>query len=348
MSSCLDENTLLDFLASSSAREDASVLQHIGTCDACRDWLATMATMMSTAEDGAPPTKEDGAPLAAFESRFLLGSILGSGGMGVVWGATDLSTGSEVAIKLVPTPDGVLRRRTLREARIRKLVTHPHLLLVHDQFETLRGDLALVMKRLHGEDLAAKLARVGPLPFDAARALLWPIADALVAVHGAGLVHRDVKPQNIFLEACNASTATSENTEAPAEKSWLLDFGMAKVMQGLSLSSTAGALTAEKTVLGTPHYMAPEQLYGEPDVGPAADVWAFAVVLFETLSGVRSVPGKSFGQVFHAVTTGNLRSLADVAPELPSSVHAFVHRLLAQDARERPSMADAKAELERL
>lgn len=338
VSSCLDENRLLDFLAG-DGREDSDVLVHIGDCDACRDWLATMATLYAPGVAGHTPPSDMATEVSAFESRFRFGRVIGQGGMGLVWEATDLSTGTQVAIKVVPASDGVLRRRTLREARMRERVSHPHLLMAHEQFETLRGDIALVMVRLHGEDLGDRLVRQGPLQWEAARTLLAPIASALSAMHAAGLVHRDVKPQNIFI----GGSGTGGERQP-----WLLDFGMAKVMKGLSVSSAGGTLTAEKSVLGTPHYMAPEQLYGEPDVAPPADVWAFGVVLFEVLSGERSAPGKSFGQVFRAVTTGGLRQLKEVAPHLPEVVTTFVHGLLVQDPAARPTMTDVETALKTL
>lgn len=329
---------MLAFLSADAAaiEHDRAVLAHVGECERCRDWLVAMATIATTTEGRGitSAVEPSGEPaVSPFESRFQFGNLIGQGGMGAVWEATDLSTGEAVAIKVIETHDPVLRRRAIREGKIRKRVTHPHLLVAHDQFETLRGDIALVMARLFGETLADRLTREGPLSWNDARVVLLPIAAALMAVHAAGLVHRDVKPQNIFLEA------------ASPRKSWLLDFGMAKVLRDLSLSSTGGQLTAENAVLGTPHYMAPEQLYGEPDVGPAADVWAFGVVLFEALSGERAAPGKSFGQVFQAVTTGKLRSLREVAPHVPEAAAILVDGLLVREPAMRPPMVEVELAL---
>lgn len=288
-----------------------------------------MATILSPVPSDSAPRDDAELDVCDLESRFQLVRVLGRGGVGTVWEAVDLATEEPVALKIVRVGDSTLRRRTIREARIGRLVQHAHLLVARERFETLSGHMALVMDLLRGEDLGARLSRAGALAWTEVRALLRPIAEALAAVHAAGLVHRDVKPQNIFL-------ANAPGGVHP----WLMDFGMAKIWADLTLSSGGGTLTAENTILGTPHYMAPEQLRGETDIGPAADVWAFGVVLFECLTGTRPVEGKSFGQIFRTVSLGQWRSIRGTQSDLPEQALALVESMLKADAEARPSMYD--------
>lgn len=317
---------MVDFLQGTSVpAEGESFERHIEGCDACRELLATMATVLDTPlREGAPRARMP-SQFPAVEGRYELLHVIGKGGVGVVWEAQDLAVERRVAVKIVRCDNPTLRRRTLREARVGSVLAHPAVVAVEECFETLEGDLALVMELLRGEDLAAHLARVGRLSADRASALLAPVGSALAAAHTAGLVHRDVKPHNVYL--------TDNGVR-------LLDFGMTKLMTELGLASTAGTLTASNMVLGTPHYMAPEQLFGEASVGPAADVWALGVVLYECVSAARPVDGKSFGQIFRAVADGNIHPLRDVAPEVPEPFAALVMRMLQLEPAARPSAAE--------
>lgn len=331
MPGCLDENQVVDFLQGTNVpAEGESFERHIEGCDACRELLATMATVLDTPlREGATRARMP-SQFPAVEGRYEMLHVIGKGGVGVVWEAQDLAVDRRVAVKIVRCDNPTLRRRTLREARVGSVLSHPAVLAVEECFETLDGDLALVMELLTGEDLAAHLARVGRLSPEGASTILAPVASALTAAHAVGLVHRDIKPHNVYL----ASNGVR-----------LLDFGMTKLMSELGLASTAGTLTASNMVLGTPHYMAPEQLFGEASVGPAADVWALGVVLYECVSAARPVDGKSFGQIFRAVADGNIHPLRDVAPEVPEPFAALVMRMLQLEPAARPAAAEVHAAL---
>jgi serine/threonine-protein kinase len=186
------------------------------------------------------------------------------------------------------------------------------------------------MDLLEGESLGARLGRVGRLGLGKAFGVLRPLLDATSAAHARGVVHRDLKPENVFLCADGRVV--------------LLDFGMAKLTASFDLAMS-GWMTESGLILGTPHYMAPEQIYGERDVDARADVWALGVVTYECLSGERPVSGKSFGQIVRALQRREMVDLAERAPAVPELVLALVRRMLAHDRRERPSLDEIRATL---
>ena len=216
---------------------------------------------------------------------------LGAGGMGEVYRARDSKLGREVAIKVLPPhfmSDPERRARFAREARALATLNHPHIGAIYG-LEEAEGVTALVLELVEGPTLADRLAR-GPLPVSAALAIARQIADALDAAHEKGIVHRDLKPANIVLQGgAGASGPTSGDARAK-----VLDFGLAKTMavglEGDLTQRASGALdgTAEGRILGTPAYMSPEQARGQA-VDKRTDIWAFGCVLFEMLTGQRTV-----------------------------------------------------------
>ena len=206
-------------------------------------------------------------------------AALGAGGMGEVYKAHDPRLDRVVAIKILPSADPELRARFEREARAIARLQHPHICTVHDVGRE-NGTDYLVLELLEGETLASRITR-GAVPCDEALTYAIQIGEALDAAHRAGIVHRDLKPGNVFL-ARGASPAA-----APVVK--LRDFGLAKLrpaepIRGLATSVTtaAGSLTDRGTLLGTLHYMAPEQLEGH-EADTRSDVFAFGCVLYETI-----------------------------------------------------------------
>jgi serine/threonine-protein kinase len=151
--------------------------------------------------------------------------------------------------------------------------------------------------------------------------LLRSLLEATLAAHGQGVVHRDIKPENVFLRDDGQVL--------------LLDFGMAKLTAGLDLA-VSGFMTESGMILGTPHYMAPEQLHGERDVDGRADVWALGVVTYECLSGERPLTGKSFGQILRAMSRHELVDISERVPSLAPPVAELVRRMLTPDRTERP------------
>jgi hypothetical protein len=200
-------------------------------------------------------------------SRYRLGRLLGQGGMSDVYAATDERHGTQVAVKIVRSGDPELARRLAQEARALERVRHPGLIRLLDTGFT--GSQAyLVMELIDGMTLAQSL-RDGPLGPAATATLGVGLAEALAYVHGQGIVHRDVKPSNILLDA--------------GGKAQLGDFGIARLLDGSTLTLTG-------TTLGTAAYMAPEQLESH-HVGPGADIWSLGMVLLECLTGRRVYEG---------------------------------------------------------
>ena len=249
--------------------------------------------------------------------------------MGEVWAATHQVTRRSVAMKFVKgaahrRPE--LRRRFMREARAASAVQHPNVVEVFDVFELDAETPVMVMELLSGETLGRRLARDGQLDLDEALALLLPAVSAVGTAHALGVVHRDMKPENLFL------TRSSGSAE-PETVVKVLDFGIAKLSSEMAGET---GVTETGTTLGTPCYMAPEQAMAERELDHRVDVWAFGVILYETLSGARPIEGDTVGQVVkHLMTTG-ITPLERVMPGLPPPLTALVARMLSRERARRP------------
>lgn len=245
--------------------------------------------------------------------RYTLKGILGRGGMGVVYDAVHAYTGRRVAVKLLRpevSQDEARAQRLLREAQATAALDHEGIVDVLDMGE-VDGCLYLALEHLEGHDLDAELRTRGPLCVDEAVELVSCVLDALAVAHAAGIVHRDIKPSNIFL-------ARRGDRVVPT----LLDFGIAKV-RGVDTMTATGAL------LGTPFYMSPEAAAGEDKLGPDADVWSAAIVLYECLSGLRPFDGKSPTAVLMNV-------LRHDAAEVPITESPRVREVLMQALSKGP------------
>lgn len=216
-------------------------------------------------------------------ATFELERELGRGGMGVVWLGRDRRLGRRVAVKMLrDTGDPLARERLLREARAAASISHPHVCQIYEVGEET-GVLYVAMELLEGESLGQKLTG-GALSLDESIPVLLEVLSALEVIHERGLVHRDVKPSNIFLTAYGAK---------------LLDFGLARFGRE-DPDPEQMALTQPGTILGTPRYMAPEQWRGA-SVGPEADLWAVGVIFYEMLSGRPGFVGASVGEIYEAI-----------------------------------------------
>lgn len=250
--------------------------------------------------------------------RFIVEREVAAGGMGVIYRARDLESGGLVALKglRLGTEDAA---RFEREAQALAMLEHPAIVryVAHGGTE-LKHDLPvafIAMQWLEGQDLAARLDQ-GTLDVPEAVTLASRMSEALGVVHAAGLVHRDVKPGNIFLVGGGVDGAT------------LVDFGLARGPKSLKI-------TADGTVLGTPAYMAPEQLRGgQPD--PRIDVFALGAVLYEALSGEPPHGRGASAMVLTRILVDVPRPLADVRPEVPVPLSALVASMLAKDPDARP------------
>jgi serine/threonine-protein kinase len=266
---------------------------------------------------------------AVIAGRYRLDRLLGEGGMGQVWAATHTVTRKSSALKFLHAPvsnRADLRRRFMREAQAAAAVNHPNVIAVHDFFELDDGTPAMVMDLLVGESLHGLLSRVGTLSVGETAGIMAPVVSAVGAAHAAGVVHRDLKPDNIFL-------AKLEGGEVVVK---VLDFGIAK-LRDPGEDAHAGPVTGTGAVMGTPYYMAIEQAAGEKDVDHRADIWALGVILFECLSGERPVEGDNFGQIFRNLHEGTVRSLRDVTNGVPDDLADLVAKMLAVPREGRPA-----------
>ena len=219
--------------------------------------------------------------------KYRLERRLGEGGMGDVWLAHNETLDIDVAIKLIrgELATEEMAERLLHEARAAARLGHPAIVRVNDFGKTDRGDPFIVMERLDGEDLAAALAARGRLDAVVAVRTLLPIAHALTIAHTKGIVHRDIKPENVFL-------AKSEEGKLQPK---LVDFGVAKLER-----TNDARLTQSREVVGSPLYMSPEQARGD-EVDHRADIWAFAVVLYEAITGRAPFAGKNYNAVLYSI-----------------------------------------------
>lgn len=246
---------------------------------------------------------------------------LGAGGMGAVWVAYHERLRTEVVVKLM-APElrqrTDLRERFTREATAAANVRSPHVVQVFDSGVSEDLGPYIVMEMLHGEDLATHLERHGPLSSEAVARLVAHVAHALDRAHEAGIVHRDVKPANLFL--CD------DHRDSFFVK--VLDFGVAKMR-------LAEPATATGTTMGTPTYMSPEQAAGVAELGGASDLYSLGLVAFRALTGVPAFTPESFAALALGVYALPLPRLSDRRPTLPLAVDAWFARACARKPADR-------------
>lgn len=282
-----------------------------------------------TTQDSLPIPDPRTSVLGAVVDGFAIDSILGSGGCGTVYRGRQLDLDRPVAIK-VPSfevvDDPVLKKRFLREARAAARVRHPSVVTIYGVGELPDGRPYLAMELLDGSSLV-RLIDDGPLEAPRALALARKIALALAETHAAGVVHRDLKPSNIIWRA----------ERGGGDHVTLVDFGIAAGQQG---SADATRLTAGGKVIGTPHYMAPEQVQGEHrEVDHRSDLYALGCVLFELLTAEVPFDGTGF-EVVLAHMTKAPPAPSSVVPQIPPEVDALVAGLLRKRPEERIASAD--------
>ncbi|WP_405359186.1 protein kinase [Kitasatospora sp. NBC_00085] len=264
---------------------------------------------------------------ALIGGRYQLQELIGQGGMGRVWRGWDTTLGRDVAVKEVLLPQGVteaereqLVQRVLREARAAARLNHPGIITVHDVAEH-EGAPVIVMEFVTGISLAAAIARDGALPVARVAEIGAAMVKALQQAHAAGIVHRDLKPDNVLLMG---------------DRVILTDFGIAH------MADATTALTRTGAVIGTPVYMAPEQLEGKP-AAAANDLWSLGATLYAAVEGETPFSGDTFGALCVAVVTKEPR-----LPVRAGGLTPVLGALLAKDPARRPTAEQALTALEAL
>ncbi len=263
----------------------------------------------------------------ALGGSYALERELGRGGMGSVYLARDLALDRPVAIKVLPPELAVrpeLRERFLRETRTAASFSHPNIVPVH-AVEERGAVLCFVMGYVDGETLAQRIRRVGPLPAAEIVRMLQEVAWALSYAHGRGVVHRDIKPDNILIERATG-------------RAMVTDFGIAR-----STTSTAAGLTRVGEVVGTPHFMSPEQASGDAIDG-RSDLYSLGVVAFCAATGHVPFDATSTPAILAMHLTRPAPSAAGERSDLPAPLAAAIDRLLAKDPADRFATGEALVE----
>ncbi len=255
--------------------------------------------------------------------RYRIESLLGKGGMGAVFAAVNTATGRAVAIKwMLPkaADSAESLARFMAEARTTARIEHPNVIGVLDAGED-HGAPFLVMERLRGESLRQRLKR-GRLGPDEALDVLIHACRGVAEAHAEGVIHRDLKPDNIFV--CIGKDGSSRETK-------VLDFGISKLYE----EQNARKLTQTGMAIGTPAYMAPEQLNSPKDIDVRADVYAMGVVLYQTLTGRRPYDADSAYEIIYQASRGNPTPISSLAPDVPPELDAIVMRAMQVNREHR-------------
>lgn len=263
------------------------------------------------------------------DERYVVESVLGMGGMGVVYAARNLRTDKEVAIKYLRRLEGSKRQREdrasrfVREAKAAGRIRHVNVVDIYD----VHGDQTpyLVMERLHGESLGQRMKR-GPLPPGEALNMVLGAMRGVAEAHKQGVVHRDLKPDNIFL------VRTTEHSP-PLPK--VLDFGVSRLVEREGEESRLTTITRTGYVIGTPVYMPLEQLRGESNVDARADIYALGVLLYEALSGKRPYHAKNDQELLIKLATEAPTPLAAHLPSVDPGLDALIAKALAREPADR-------------
>ena len=244
-------------------------------------------------------------------SHYRILTKLGGGSMGVVYRAEDLDLKRTVALKFLPpdlTREPDARRRFLREARAASALDHPNICTIHEIGESEDDQIFMAMACYEGETLKGKIRR-GPLGAEEVRKTAIHLARGLAKAHEAGIIHRDIKPANIFI--------TNDGLAK------ILDFGVAKLVD-------AGTITRNKELIGTIHYMSPEQITDE-DVGPRSDIWSFGVLLYEMITGRLPFPGHYPSVVIDSILRQDPPPPGNILETVPDYLERMIMRCLQKN-----------------
>jgi serine/threonine protein kinase len=341
MRPCPSENELLEFLEGAlDAGAAQQVEQHVAGCELCRVLLSTLGRLAAPAEGEAASTEREAAPREdhlgqVLKETYRIEAVIGRGGMGVVYRASHLRLERTFAVKVLSravADRSPMLARFRREALITSRIAHPHIVEVTD-FDFM-GDRSpyLVMELLDGEDLATRLRRRrGQLPpLELTVSVLCQAASALNAAHRHGVVHRDIKPSNIFLCRWGARDDFVK----------LLDFGISKVV------GEASEITTSRDLLGSPGYLAPEQV--DPSLGKVdacTDAYSLAAVAYRMLTGRPPFARSTMPEMLYAVVNAPLRPLSLARSDLPDELTREIDRALSKQPSDRPTVGDLARQL---
>jgi serine/threonine-protein kinase len=265
-----------------------------------------------------PPVQEGDI----LDGKYRVDRVLGAGGMGIVVAATHVHLNTRVALKfLLPAAMGTpqIIERFAREARAAVQIQSEHVARVTDVGSLPTGSPYMVMEYLEGHDLAQAIERNGAMPVEQAVGYVLQACEAIAEAHSLGIIHRDLKPANLYL--------ARRPGRDPMVK--VLDFGISKT------KDAAAGLTQTASVMGSPYYMAPEQMMSSKDVDARADIWALGIILYELLTGKAPFQGDTMAAVVFQVTQRDAAPLREVRPDVPEGLAAVVSRCLLRDPTQR-------------
>jgi serine/threonine protein kinase/tetratricopeptide (TPR) repeat protein len=263
------------------------------------------------------------------DNKYELVSQLGEGGMSIVYNARRLRINDEVAVKILhpeTTLDSVSQIRFEREAQAAARIKHPNIVTIHDFGTSSNGLTYLVMELLQGPTLGEELSRLNGLGVERTLSILLPVCQAIGVAHQEGIIHRDLKPSNILLHKLKDGTELVK----------VVDFGIVKVRSG-------EALTQVNNILGTPHYMSPEQCYSR-ELDARSDIYSLAIIGYEMLVGRLPFNEPSVIEILQAHVEKDPPPLRQYRPDIPASLETAILRALSKKAEQRPSTAQEFAQ----
>ncbi len=280
------------------------------------------------------PTSPVVAAGAVLAGKYKLEAMIGQGGMGTVWSATHLGLGKQVAVKLITSDlarHAEIRKRFDTEAKAGAKLQSRHVVQIFDNGELEDGTPFIAMELLRGESLQARLERAGAMPLAGVVQIVTHVARALGRAHTLGIIHRDIKPDNIFM-------SESEDDDGVVVK--VLDFGIAK----FSMADETQSTTRTGAMIGTPLYMSPEQARGLRGIDGRSDLYSLGLVVYTALTCVQPFAGASFGDLILQICTRTLPSLVKLQPALPAGLDAWFFRACAREPADRFQNAQQMAE----
>jgi len=266
-------------------------------------------------------------PGAIVGGKYRVDGFLGTGGMGVVLSATHLELDAPVAIKIVRddlAANEAVVSRLLFEARAVARMQSVHVVRVLDVDRLENGAPYIVMEKLRGGDLATLLQERPSLPVAEALGYVLQACEGLIEAHGLGIVHRDLKPENLFL---------ADTPEGKVLK--ILDFGISKDLGTPIREGGRTTLTKGGAAVGSPSYMAPEQIRAEPNLDARADIWSLGTILFELIAGRCPFEAETVATMYQKVLTENPPALRTFRPDAPSELDTIIQLCLQKDPDER-------------